>query len=277
MPSKKAFGSRCTIATMPKRRRLDEELVVRGLADDLDLARRLVMAGQVRVEGQLAHGPDLRVASSDTVQVVEGGRYVSRGGYKLEAALRAFSIPAKGAVCADVGSSTGGFTDCLLQNGARRVFAIDSGRGQLHWSLRNDPRVVVMERTNARQLASLSEEVSIVVLDVSFISLKLLIPTIVHWMSRDAHLVALIKPQFEAAAAEVEPGGVVRSPKVQARVVSNVVAWADEQGLGVKGTIESPVKGPKGNREFLLWAIKGRGSEPAGKLLERLSGLNRHA
>lgn len=238
-----------------------------------DLAQRFIMAGRVRIDGQLALGPDQPVSAGAKIELEARAPFVSRGGQKLEAALDAFPVPIKGAVCADVGSSTGGFTDCLLQRGAKLVYAIDSGSGQLHWRLRNDPRVEVMERTNARTLERLPTPVSIVTADVSFISLTALLPSIVGWMSASGHIVALIKPQFEAAPAEVEEGGIVRTPRVHARVINEVIQTAKREGVGARGLLESPLKGPKGNREFFLWATKGPDSVDLEDLLAGLPEL----
>jgi 23S rRNA (cytidine1920-2'-O)/16S rRNA (cytidine1409-2'-O)-methyltransferase len=184
-------------------------------------------------------------------------RFVSRGGEKLEAGLRAFSIRVQGEVCADVGASTGGFTDCLLQHGAARVYAIDVGHGVLHWRLRGDPRVVVMEKTNARHLSYLPEPVGFVCVDASFISLKLLLPSIRGWLKRGADLLLLVKPQFEAGRKEVGRGGVVRREDVRRSVLQGLLPAAEALGLGPQGLIRSPLLGPKGNMEFLLWCRLG--------------------
>src|SRR5512144_2596198 len=199
------------------RKRLDLLLVERGLAQSRAQAQALVMAGQVRVQGQVALKPSTAVDPAATLTVDAGQRFVSRGGEKLEAALEAFPVPVEGRTCADLGASTGGFTDCLLQHGAAKVYAIDVGKGILHWKLRNDPRVVVMEATNARSVASLPEPVSLVSVDASFISLKILLPVIRGWFEPEGgqgrDVLALIKPQFEAGRREVSRGdGVIRDP-----------------------------------------------------------------
>lgn len=179
--------------------------------------------------------------------------YVSRGGLKLEHALREFGIDAHGLVCADLGASTGGFTDCLLQAGAARVYAIDVGYGQLDYRLRADPRVVPLERTNARYLERLPEPVSLIVADASFISLRLLLPVFKGWIAGAADLIVLIKPQFEAGKGQVGKGGVVRDAAIHAQVLDDVLAAAEGDGYGLRGLIASPIKGPAGNAEFLAW------------------------
>ncbi len=269
---------------MPKVR-LDMLLVERGLAESRAQAQRLVMAGQVRVDGQVALKPAASVLDGSQLEVARGPAYVSRGGEKLAAALQAFGIQAAGQVCADVGASTGGFTDCLLQQGARRVYAIDVGKGILHWKLRQDPRVVVMEETNARYIGQLAEPVDLVTIDASFISLKILLPIVKGWFKRvndsaspsdafgaegqppsspapsplegegiKSQLIALIKPQFEAGRGAVAHGaGVIRDLAVHRQVLLDVLAFARQEGYGLQGLIRSPLLGPKGNAEFLAW------------------------
>jgi 23S rRNA (cytidine1920-2'-O)/16S rRNA (cytidine1409-2'-O)-methyltransferase len=199
-------------------------------------------------------------------------RYVSRGGEKLAAALQAFAIEVRGAVCADVGASTGGFTDCLLQAGAARVYAIDVGHGLLHWKLRADPRVVLMERTNARYLERLPEAVDFVSVDVSFISLRLILPAVRRWLKAGGQVVALVKPQFEAGREQVGRKGVVRDVEVHKQVLIRILGTARELGLGARGLIRSPLRGPKGNQEFLLWLVEGAPSLPERGLLEPTLG-----
>jgi 23S rRNA (cytidine1920-2'-O)/16S rRNA (cytidine1409-2'-O)-methyltransferase len=240
---------------MARVERIDILLVERGLADSRALAQRLVMAGQVRVEGQIVMKSSKRVPSNAEISVDLGPRFVSRGGDKLYAALEAFNIDVKQMVCADVGASTGGFTDCLLQNGAVRVYAIDVGQGQLHWRLRNDPRVVVMERQNARYLKRLDEKVNLVTIDVSFISLGLIFPSVTKWLTPDGQVIALIKPQFEAGRRSVGKGGVVRDRQIHRKVVEDVIMTAKKHHLFTGGLIRSPILGPKGNVEFLLWLL----------------------
>jgi len=238
---------------MTHKERIDTFLARTGKAQSRSQAQRLVMAGQVRVNGDRIIKSSHTVAKGDLVEVISGPKYVSRGGQKLEGALETFPIDVEGKVCADIGASTGGFTDCLLQNGAVRVYAIDVGHGILDWALRNDERVVVMERTNARYLDELPETVNFVTVDASFISLHLLLPRAVNWLEPDGDIVALIKPQFEAGKESVGRGGVVRDITVHRRVVDKVVSFLPEIGLKPAGLIVSPLRGPKGNVEFLLW------------------------
>ncbi len=241
--------------------RLDVLLTERGLAESRAKAHALVMAGQVRIDGQVAHKPAVMVAAEAVVTVDEGPRFVSRGGGKLDAALEALAVNVQGLICADVGASTGGFTDCLLQRGAAKVYAIDVGKGILHWKLRNDPRVVVMEKTNARLLESLPERIDLVTIDASFISLKLLLPVVRRWLAPvTGEVVALIKPQFEAGKKDVARGeGVIRDPGIHRQVLLDVLTHARSEGWGVRGLIRSPLPGPKGNVEFLVW-LDGNGS-----------------
>jgi 23S rRNA (cytidine1920-2'-O)/16S rRNA (cytidine1409-2'-O)-methyltransferase len=243
---------------MPKTR-LDVLLVERGLAESRSQAQRLVMAGEVRVDGQVVFKPATGVGLAAALEVVAGPRFASRGGEKLEAALLAFKVHPLGWVCADVGASTGGFTDCLLQHGARRVYAIDVGKGILAWKLLQNERVVVMESTNARYLDSLPEPVSLVTLDASFISLKIFFPVIEKWFAgASGQVIALIKPQFEAGRAQVARGkGVVRDPQVHREVLLDVLTTAQAAGYGLHGLIRSPLLGPKGNVEFLAWLLYG--------------------
>jgi 23S rRNA (cytidine1920-2'-O)/16S rRNA (cytidine1409-2'-O)-methyltransferase len=250
---------------MPKTR-LDLLMVERGLSESRSLAQRLIMAGQVRVNGQVVFKPATAILNDSALQVDSGPRFVSRGGEKLEAAFLAWPVDVSGCVCADVGSSTGGFTDCLLQHGAAKVYAIDVGKGILHWKMRSDPRVVVMEGINARYVESLPEPVQWVVCDASFISLKVFLPVVKKWLSSTLHpspsgrgdggegVISLIKPQFEAGRKETAKGeGVIRDPEIHRRVLDEVLTFAQENGFTVRGLIRSPVLGPKGNVEFLAW------------------------
>ena len=255
---------------MARSKRIDLLLVDRGLAESRSLAQRLIMAGKVRVDDQVVHKPSRRVPTNAQIDVDAGTRFVSRGGEKLAAALDAFPIEVEGRICADVGASTGGFTDCLLQSDAARVYAIDVGYGVLHWRLRNHPRVVVMERTNARTLEALPESIGLVTVDVSFISLRLLLPTIAGWLEKRGDLIALVKPQFEAGKESVGKGGVVRDPEVHQRVLEQVISSASDQLLSPQGLIQSPLQGPKGNIEFLLWCRKGAAPIDPQTLLERI-------
>lgn len=236
--------------------RLDLLMVERGLAESRSLAQRLVMAGQVRVDGQVALKPSVNLETNAVITVDHGPPFVSRGGEKLAAALDHFPITVQDKICADVGASTGGFTDCLLQHGAARVYAIDVGRGILHWKLRQDRRVVVMEETNARYLERLPELVELVTIDASFISLKVLLPVVKGWLEPDADLVVLVKPQFEAGRQEVAKGdGVIRDPLVHQRILEEVLSFAQSVGFEAKEAIRSPLLGPKGNVEFLAWLV----------------------
>ena len=230
---------------------MDLLLVERGLAESRTQAQRLVMAGQVRVDGQLVLKPSAPVSPEAGLELQGGPRFVSRGGEKLEAALTAFRIEVAGKVCADVGASTGGFTDCLLQHGADKVYAIDVGKGLLHWQLRQIRRVIVMEETNAR-FQSLPERVYLVTVDAAFISLKLLLPGIKNWLQTGGEVIALIKPQFEAGRSQSAKGeGVIRDPAVHRQVLLEVMTFAQSTGWRVGGLLRSPLRGPKGNVEFL--------------------------
>lgn len=247
---------------MPKVR-LDVLLVERGLAESRAKAQAMIMAGQVRVADQVMLKPATSVSADSVVTVDSGPRFVSRGGEKLDAALEAFRVDVMGWVCADVGASTGGFTDCLLQRGAAKVYAIDVGKGILHWKLRNDLRVVVMEESNARYVESLPEPVSLVTVDASFISLKILLPVVKRWLTplrlppfseKIGDVVALIKPQFEAGKKDVARGdGVIRDPEIHRQVLLDVLGFAETEGFQICGLIKSPLLGPKGNAEFLVW------------------------
>ena len=246
--------------------RLDDLLVARGLAPDRDIAGRWIMAGQVRVAGQVASLASTVVAQDVVLTVDSGPPFVSRGGEKLAAALEAFAVPVQGRVCADVGAATGGFTDCLLQHGAARVFAIDVGQGILDWKLRQDSRVVVMEGINARSLETLPEPASLVVIDASFISLKTLLPIVADWAPGD--VVALIKPQFEADRQTAARGkGVIRDPETHRTILLDVLNAAIESGWQVRGLLRSPLLGPKGNVEFLAWL------QPAGIAADEVAPL----
>lgn len=236
------------------KQRIDILLVERGLADSRNRAQRLVMAGEVRVDGEMIHKSSTKVAEDAKIEVMQRPKYVSRGGKKLAAAIEAFEVNVSGKVCADVGASTGGFTDCLLQNGALKVYAIDVGYGVLHWKLRNDPRVVVMERINARYLDFLPEAVSLVTIDASFISLALLLPAIKDWFDPEVgQTIALIKPQFEAGRkAAARHAGVIKDKAVHEQVIKETLHSAITLGFFPVGLIPSPIKGPKGNVEFLV-------------------------
>ncbi len=248
---------------MSKRERLDVLLVARELVQSRELAKRLIMAGEVLVDGQLMDKPGSRVPSDADITLKAAPPYVSRGGEKLAAALAEFPVRVDGRVCADVGASTGGFTDCLLQHGAARVYAIDVGYGQLDYRLQQDARVVVMDRTNARYVERLPEPIELVTIDASFISLLLLLPVVHGWIGPGAAVIPLIKPQFEAGKSDVGKGGVVRDPAVHRRVLIEVLEAARSAGFAVRGLIRSPLKGPSGNVEFLAWLVVGDDRTPA--------------
>lgn len=285
---------------MPKTR-LDILLTERGLAESRTKAQALIMAGQVRVDGQTVLKAGASVSAESTLTVDAGPRFVSRGGEKLDAALEGFGISVEGLVCADVGASTGGFTDCLLQRGSAKVYAIDVGKGILHWKIRNDPRVVVMEETNARFVESLPEMVDLVTIDASFISLKTLLPVVKLWFlpspptpapsalplpplpksgegeggwgDGGEGVVALIKPQFEAGKKDVARGeGVIRDPAVHKQVLTDVLTFAQLEGWSVRGLIRSPLLGPKGNVEFLAWLGLNETSTDVSALVTAVMG-----
>lgn len=237
---------------MSKKIRIDVLLVSEGFVESRSLAQRFIMAGEVRVDDQVVFKPAQLVDQHAVLTLDPGPQYVSRAGRKLAYGLRSFPIMVDQRICADVGASTGGFTDCLLQFGAARVYAIDVGSGQLHWKLRQDPRVVVMEKTNARYLNSLAEAMDIVVIDVSFISLDKILPAVIAWLKQNGWIVALVKPQFEAGRESVGRGGIVKDREVHRDVLLQTIATAGELGLHARGLIQSPIRGAKGNVEFLL-------------------------
>ncbi len=231
------------------------------------------MAREVLVNGEIVDKPGTRVHEDDDITLKSKPRFVSRGGEKLAGALADFDFNPTGRICADVGASTGGFTDCLLQNGAQKVYAIDVGYGILDYTLRADERVVVMERTNARYVNALDEAVSLVVVDASFISLKLLLPAIQKWLTPQADLIALIKPQFEAGKSDVGKGGVVRDTNIHARVIAEVVDAAEEATFQFAALTTSPIKGPAGNVEFLVWLTWGYTRDQPQSLQECIAAL----
>ncbi len=237
--------------------RLDEALVERGFADNRSRAKALIMAGDVLVSGKPVMQAGAPVRGGDHIELKAKPRFVSRGGEKLDHALNEFRIGVGNMICADFGASTGGFADCLLQRGAARVYAIDVGYGQLDDRLRSDPRIVNMERTNARYLDELPEPIEMVVIDASFISLGLLFPAAVRVMTPNGICVPLIKPQFEAGRSDVGKGGVVKSTSIHRRVLAEVIEKADDNGLGLKGLTKSSLKGPAGNIEFLAHFVRG--------------------
>jgi len=234
------------------RSRVDALLVERGLAASRQQARASLLAGEVRVDGQPVARPGQLVSGASTIELLRRPAYVSRGGEKLAHALAAFAIDPTGWTCVDAGASTGGFTDCLLQHGARRVYAVDVGYGVLDYRLRQDERVVVLERTNARDLPPLPEPCDLATFDVSFIGVEKVIPAVCRSLRRGAQLVVLLKPQFQGSREEVGRRGVVKDPLVHAAVIGRFVAWTAKRRLRLLGLTTSPLLGPAGNREFLL-------------------------
>lgn len=249
-----------------KKQRLDLALVAAGLASSREQARACILAGAVTVNGQVVVKPGALVAADASLAVRQRPAYVSRGGYKLAHALDVFRIEVRERVCLDAGASTGGFTDCLLQRGARRVYAVDVGYGQLDWRLRQDPRVVVMERVNLRTLTALPEPVDLATLDLSFISLRLVLEPVRALLRPGGEVVALIKPQFEAGRERVGRGGVVRDPRVHAEVLRALLGWAMAHGYAVRGLTASPLRGPAGNVEFLAHLASGSAGAPSAAL-----------
>lgn len=239
--------------------RLDQALVDRGLCESREKAKRAILAGQVRINEQMAHKPSDSVRETDQLALTASEKFVSRGGHKLEHALTRFQIDVTGKTAVDLGASTGGFTDCLLQHGVTKVFAVDVGHGQLAWKLRNDPRVVVMEKTNARTVvpAHFPQPFSVadlIVIDCSFISLRLILPTAIALLGETGKIVALVKPQFEAGKAEVDKGsGVITDPIIHERVLQELKTFVvTKTSLDWRGQVESPLLGPAGNKEFLI-------------------------
>jgi 23S rRNA (cytidine1920-2'-O)/16S rRNA (cytidine1409-2'-O)-methyltransferase len=240
------------------KQRLDIVLVSKGLAGSRQRARGLIMAGRVLVNRLPVEKPGAQVEQSDEITVRgDDLPYASRGGIKLQAAIEAFGIRVGNSVCMDVGASTGGFTDCLLQHGAARVFAVDVGYGQLAWQLRQDPRVVAIERTNIRHLPfeTIGCRVDLITIDVSFISLKIVVPAVRPFIQPQGHIIALVKPQFEVGKGKVGKGGVVRDPQLHQQVLDELAGSFQSAGFDTVDTIPSPITGPKGNREFLSLLI----------------------
>ncbi len=255
-------------------KRLDVAMAERGLTESREQAQRLVMAGAVLVNGQKAIKPSLSVTDEANIEILRESPYVSRGGFKLEKALNEFAIRPEGRVAADIGASTGGFSDCMLQRGADKVYAVDVGYGQLHQKLRSDPRVVVLERTNARYLSTeqIPEPIQMATIDVAFISLKLILPPLIALLAPQADVVALVKPQFEAEARHLKKG-VVRDAKVHEAVLRDMLQWVKSQPVRVAGLSWSPITGPKGNIEFLLHLKKEEGEsvEPDVAVIVRMA------
>lgn len=241
--------------------RLDVYLFDRKMVESRSLAQRLIMAGEVTVNGELALKPSQHIDDQANVEIRKGPKFVSRGGDKLEGGLLGFGLlDLNGKICVDVGSSTGGFTDCLLQYGAKKVYAIDVGYGILHWKLRNDQRVVVMERTNARNVQGFPDRIDIVTIDASFISLKVLIPVVKSWLHDGSKIITLIKPQFEAGRKDAAKGaGVIRDANIHRKILFDTLEFASNSGFRVEGLMVSPLIGPKGNIEFLAYLSVGIG------------------
>src|SRR6185369_7415138 len=240
---------------MPKKLRLDLLLVGRGFFPSREQARRAILAGEVSVATRVVDKPSELLDEQTAIAIKPTRKYVGRGALKLESALDYFHVDLQGKTALDIGASTGGFTDCMLQRRAERVFAVDVGYGQLDWKLRNDPRVVVLEKTNIRYLnrSALPDDVELATIDASFISLKLILPCVKALLPETHEVIALIKPQFEVGKGKVGKGGVVRSAAEHARVIDEIEETAATIGYNSRGVIESPLLGPKGNKEFLLY------------------------
>ncbi len=245
-------------ARIAKKERLDKLLVELKLCPTRAKARGLILAGRVKVDSHVVDKAGAQIAAGSEVQIAEQSRFVGRGGEKLDFAIERFAPEIEGRTALDVGASTGGFTDCLLQRGAARVYAVDVGYGQLAWSLRNDPRVVVIERTNARALRPemFDERPEIATIDVSFISLTLVLGPVADALVERGEIIALIKPQFEAGREQVGKGGVVRDPAVHEQVIEKIDSFARKSGLVSRGVVESPLLGPAGNKEFFIHLVK---------------------
>jgi 23S rRNA (cytidine1920-2'-O)/16S rRNA (cytidine1409-2'-O)-methyltransferase len=234
------------------KKRIDSLLVERGMVESRAKAQALIMAGDVTADGKVVIKAGALVDELVELSITETSPFVGRGGLKLEHALENFGIDVSSMIAADIGASTGGFTDCLLQRGANRVYAIDVGYGQLDYRLRKDPRVVVMERVNARYGIDIPEKVDIIVIDVSFISVEKIIPAIVGFMKENGSIIVLIKPQFEAKKEEVGKGGIIKNPEMHAKVLARFIRWAVENKFRLKNLTASPIEGASGNREFLV-------------------------
>jgi 23S rRNA (cytidine1920-2'-O)/16S rRNA (cytidine1409-2'-O)-methyltransferase len=237
-----------------KRNRLDLFLYEEGMVESREKARSLILAGSVLVNNQLVDKPGTLISSDSSITLKNKLPFVSRGGFKLQEAIQKFSINVKNCICLDVGASTGGFTDCLLQNNARHVYAVDVGYGQLAWSLRNDKRVTVIERTNIRNLTEdlVPTPIDIATIDVSFISLRIVVPAVLKFMKKNGCILALIKPQFEVGKGQVGKGGVVRDPELHKKTIHDLSTYFIEIGLAPGPLVPSPVPGPKGNIEFMI-------------------------
>ena len=250
---------------MSDKKRLDVALFELGLVESREKAKALIMAGQVYVNGQKSLKAGDNIKPDDKIEVRgEKMPFVSRGGYKLDKAMKSFELSLDGKICMDVGASTGGFTDCMLMNGAVKVYSIDVGYGQLAWKLRSDERVVNLERTNFRYVTreQVPDEIDFSSVDVSFISLKLILPVLYSLLKADGEAVCLVKPQFEAGREKIGKKGVVRDKAVHLEVIDNCIGYARESGFKIKGLDFSPVKGPEGNIEYLLYITKSEIDEP---------------
>ncbi len=244
---------------LSKKERLDRLLVERGMVQSREKARSYVMTGKVMVEGQRVDKPGMKVRVDARLEILEKeAPYVSRGGIKLEGALQSFNLNPQGMVVMDVGASTGGFTDCILQKGAKRVYAVDVGYGQLAWKLQKDPRVINLERRNIRYLRreEVPEEIDLILVDTSFISVEKFLHNLLRFLKKGGSLLILIKPQFEVGKGEVGKGGVVRDPTLHQKVIERITSYCQEKGLEVLGVRESPLLGPKGNKEFFIYLKK---------------------
>jgi len=251
----------------PKKHRLDLTLVTKGLTQSRTRAQAMIMAGKILVNNCPVDKPGFYVSPDDTIELKGTDiAYVSRGGLKLEAALHKLQLDVTGAICIDVGASTGGFTDCLLQHGAERVYAVDVGYGQLAWKIRQDPRVIVIERTNIRHMApdTIPAPVDLVTIDVAFISLKIVVPVILKFLKPDASILALIKPQFEVGKNQVGKGGVVRAPELHQQVIQELSDFFETIRLTPRSIYPSPLLGPKGNREFFIFLKQNRFPDQPG-------------
>jgi len=256
---------------MPKKQRLDVLLVEKQLVPSRTKASAMIMAAEVFVNGQIADKPGMKVPIDSEVTLKAKPKYVGRGGLKMEGALETFDIKVKDTICADVGASTGGFTDCLLQNGAKRVYAIDVGHNIIDYRLRTDDKVILLENTNARYLEGLDEDVNLVVIDVSFISLRLILPAVKMWLSQEADIITLIKPQFEAGKQDVGKGGIVRDTDVHERVLKEIPKFAEGLGFVVMDLMRSPITGQKGNVEYLMWLKWGQNTEPSEHYMDKVT------
>lgn len=261
---------------MAEKERLDSLLVQRGLAPSRELAKAYIMAGKVYVDGRKEDKAGTKLPNDISIEVRGGQmKYVSRGGYKLEKAVEEFGISLEGKICMDIGASTGGFTDCMLQNGAAKVYAIDVGYGQFAWKLRNDPRVVCLEKTNMRYVTheQVPDEADFASVDVSFISLTKILPAALDVLGEEGQLVCLIKPQFEAGREKVGKKGVVKDRAVHREVIEKITDYAETQGLGILGLSFSPIKGPEGNIEYLVYFDKQQKGMEKDAVRKRLEAV----